>query len=99
MLTVQVKKCDIYRGREYANTTCGCPIWRALRRTLNSLGEFTDLDKNLKVPHVYEARMPGWVIDLPDEAQDFQLALMKDVSAEVEPFEFEADVKLARRRK
>lgn len=95
MIHVQVKKSDIRKGRLVAGKTCGCPIWHALRRSLRAL---VDVDDSLNVPRAEFATYKQFKLLLPQEAQDFQYALMDDFSAPVEPFEFEADVVLRGRR-
>lgn len=89
-MKVKVTKADIRKGRMQARTDANCPVWYALQRSLRNLTS-EDVSK-LCIPSVHYAKIPRWKIILPEVAQDFQMALIRDFSADVQPFEFEADV-------
>jgi len=92
---VVVTDKDIKEGREEACYTCGCPVWRALKRVLELRIDTTDAV--LSVPDVDKAKIGRITIDLPQSAIEFQEKLMDDAAARVKPFSFDASFRLARR--
>ena len=94
MIHVKVKKSDIRKGRLKAKATCGCPIWHALSRALRSICGPVDTD--LTIPHVEYGLFGGFKLVLPEDAVEFQRDLIADFSAHVVPFDFDADVVVAR---
>jgi hypothetical protein len=96
MIHVKVTKQDIRKGRLKANDWCGCPIWEAMSRSVRQITSGSEL--NLEIPDTRFATLGRFKLLLPKEAQNFQQALIKDFSAKVKPFAFDADVVIKRRR-
>lgn len=89
ILKVKITEEDIRLGRERVDYTCGCVVWRALRRALTEKGFNTE---TLEVDWYHKARVGNARIRLPRKVEVFQKTLLDHPNANVKPFTFEIEV-------